>query len=135
MTFISLKVIFIFFSTKSCRQQNLIQSQFQNDQLRHLHTLNYIEFHSPKPMNQIKSIIKEHQQVILHVFVWAIVFLMLILFDNDVKNGSPVSAREMEYINLNSITNFFWLSLFYLNTVILIPNLLYNKKMDIFSWN
>lgn len=79
-------------------------------------------------MNHIKLFVKEHQQIILHVFVWLILFLMPIIFTNEVKDGSPRSAREVEFLYLSSIVKFFWMGLFYLNTGLLIPKLLYRKK-------
>lgn len=83
-------------------------------------------------MNHIKKFIKENQQIILHVFVWLILFLMPFIFANDGKEGSPRSSREMEFIYLNSIVKFFWIGFFYLNTAVLIPKLLYRKKWILF---
>lgn len=83
-------------------------------------------------MNSIKQFVKEHQKLLLHVFVWLILFLMPIIFTNEAKDGSPRSAREEEFLYLSTIVKFFWMGLFYLNTSLLIPKLLYKKKWVLF---
>ncbi|PZX48524.1 sensor histidine kinase [Algoriphagus chordae] len=83
-------------------------------------------------MIPIKKFVKKHQVVIIHGFVWLILFLMPIIFTNEMKDGSPRSAREMEFLYLSTILKFFWMGMFYMNTAILIPKLLYKKKWVMF---
>src|SRR5680860_336927 len=76
--------------------------------------------------------LKKHHKVLLHILAWAILFLLPIIFAPEIEVGAPRSVHSREFLYVNTITKVFWLLLFYLNTAVLIPGLLYKKKYVIF---
>ena len=68
--------------------------------------------------------------LLLHVLLWAMIFLLPYIFNSE--NDSPKDADELAFRNLNTVTNLFWMGLFYLNAVVLIPHLFYTRKYILF---
>ncbi|WP_162341225.1 sensor histidine kinase [Cyclobacterium salsum] len=74
------------------------------------------------------TLIQKYQSTILHVLTWSIFFLLPIILDQGYGGRGPRPAHETDFLYLNTLTNFFWVILFYLNTRLLIPTLLYKQK-------
>ena len=58
--------------------------------------------------------------------------MMPIIFSHEGEDGRPTWLINIDLFYLNTITKVFWILLFYLNTEILIPRLLYKRKMLLF---
>ena len=62
----------------------------------------------------------------MHIIVWAIIFLLPYVFNTWDEKGETSSVDP--YRSINTITNFLWMGLFYLNAYVLIPRLFYKRK-------
>ena len=67
--------------------------------------------------------------LVLHVLVWVMIFLLPFIFSSE--NVSSKDADDLAFRNLNTVTNLFWMGLFYLNGLVLIPKL-FNKHKYIY---
>lgn len=76
---------------------------------------------------------KKNKQIILHGALWALFFLMPIIFTHEGEDGRPTWLSGINIFYLNSITKVFWVVLFYLNTVFFIPKLLYKRKIFFYT--
>lgn len=83
-------------------------------------------------MGPIITSFRKYQSTILQVLTWSIFFLLPIIFDQGYGGRGPRSAHEGDFLLLNTLTNFFWVILFYLNTRVLIPMLLYQRKFVVY---
>jgi sensor histidine kinase YesM len=73
---------------------------------------------------------KEWATIALHVLIWLMVFLIPYIFSANAERGSRhKSSDENDFLYLNTALNFFWVALFYFNSGILIPRLIYKKKI------
>lgn len=71
--------------------------------------------------------------IALHVLIWLIVFLIPYIFSADVKMGSHAEANDQrEFLYLNTALDFFWVALFYFNAGLLIPRLIYKRKIALY---
>ncbi len=76
---------------------------------------------------------KRPSKLLLHIIAWAIIFLLPFIFSPEYQHNSGRTERENEFLYLNTVTKVFWVLLFYLNTVFLIPKFLYRRKYMIFA--
>lgn len=69
-------------------------------------------------------------QWIIHALVWAIIFLVPYMFENNHERGGRHSnlVDQPTYRPFDTITSIIWIVLFYFNAFYLIPNLVYKKK-------
>ena len=67
--------------------------------------------------------------LVLHALVWVMIFLLPFIFSSE--NDSSKDADDLAFRNLNTLTNLFWMGLFYLNALVLIPKL-FNKHKYIY---
>lgn len=71
--------------------------------------------------------------MLVHIIAWAIVFLLPYIFTPEYHDKPRVfGPSDSTFIYLDTVTKLFWVGLFYLNTEVLIPRLLYNKKYIVF---
>lgn len=71
--------------------------------------------------------------IALHVLIWLMVFLIPYIFSADVDRGSHHEANdEKGFLYLNTVLNFFWVALFYFNSGLLIPRLIYKRKIVLY---
>ena len=70
--------------------------------------------------------IKKNQILFMHIIVWAMIFLLPYVFNTWDEKGETSSVDP--YRSINTVTNFLWMGLFYLNAYVLIPGLFYKRK-------
>ncbi|MCM4150454.1 GHKL domain-containing protein [Arenibacter sp. N53] len=76
--------------------------------------------------------LKKYQKVIVHILVWTALFFLPYILALQVEEGGPRSELTRRILHLNSIMNIFWATTFYLNTLVLVPRLLFQKKIFLF---
>ncbi len=76
----------------------------------------------------MKNIIqsRSYRNLFWHFAIWLIVFLLPFIFRSEHSN------YPNKFIYLDTITKLFWMSLFYINTELLINKFIYKKKIFIF---
>ena len=80
-------------------------------------------------MISIQQINKKWISILLHVMTWAIVFSLPYLLDSNHNNPYKNSvAGETEFFYLNTSIFFFWIAIFYLNSLVLIPQFIHLNK-------
>ena len=62
----------------------------------------------------------------MHIIVWAIIFLLPFVFNTWDEKGETSSVDPFR--SINTVTNFLWMGLFYLNAYVMIPRLFYKRK-------
>lgn len=68
--------------------------------------------------------------IALHVLIWLMVFLIPYIFSADVGRGSHNKNNDdKDFLFLNTLLNFSWIAIFYFNAAILIPRLIYKRKI------
>ena len=70
--------------------------------------------------------IKKNKILFIHIIVWAIIFTLPYVFNTWDEKGETSSVDP--YRSINTVTNFLWMGLFYLNAYVLIPRLFYKRK-------
>ena len=74
-----------------------------------------------------KSInIKKISKLLMHIIAWAVIFMLPYVFNTWDEKDEASSVDP--YRSINTITNFLWMGLFYLNAYVLIPRLSYKRK-------
>jgi two-component system, LytTR family, sensor kinase len=77
-------------------------------------------------MNIARKELFKKYRFFIHLVVWAAIFLLPYIFSGE--NQKSKDADDIAFRNLNTATIFLWMGLFYLNSAILIPSLVYSKK-------
>ena len=71
--------------------------------------------------------------IALHVLIWLIVFMIPYIFSADAERGPRhASNDETAFLYLNTALNFYWIALFYFNASLLIPKIIYKRKVIIY---
>ncbi len=64
--------------------------------------------------------------LLMHIIAWAIIFSLPYIFSSEYT--SEKDPDELAFQHLDTATNFLWMGLFYLNFLMLMPNLFNTKK-------
>ncbi len=70
--------------------------------------------------------ITKPSKLLIHCIVWAIVFMLPYVFNTWDEKDEASSVDP--YRSINTVTNFLWMGLFYLNASVFIPHLFYKKR-------
>ena len=70
--------------------------------------------------------IKKNQILLLHIIVWAIIFLLPYVFNTSDEKDEGFAVDP--YRSIKTVTNFLWMGLFYFNAYVLISRLFYKRK-------
>ena len=62
----------------------------------------------------------------MHFIVWSIIFLLPYVFN--IGDEKDEASSVDPFRSINTVTNFLWMGLFYLNAYVLIPRLFYKRK-------
>lgn len=62
----------------------------------------------------------------IHIVTWAMIFSLPYIFISE--NPSAKDKGNLAFQKLDTVTNFLWMGLFYLNALVLMPQLFYKKK-------
>ena len=77
--------------------------------------------------------IKEPSKLLMHIIAWAVIFLLPYIFSSAYyDDGENNLHSNSTFLYLNTVTKIFWVGLFYLNTEILVPLLVYKRKYILF---
>src|SRR5487761_1973035 len=77
---------------------------------------------------------KEWVTISLHVLLWLMVFLIPYIFTDDVKRGTHhAGSDDSDFLYLNTALNFYWVALFYLNAFLLLPRLVYQRRIALYG--
>ncbi len=76
--------------------------------------------------------IKKYQKSAIHLLVWVALLSLPYIFSLQAEEGGPRSQFMRKILHLNTVMMFFWALIFYLNTFIFIPKLLYQRKVLLF---
>ena len=70
----------------------------------------------------------------LHILIWLMIFLTPYIFNRNPEKGSfnHEDADQNSFLWLNTVLNFIWVSIFYINSGILIPKLVYKRKLFLY---
>lgn len=69
----------------------------------------------------------------LHILIWLIVFLIPYIFSATMDAGHhPDDNDRKEFLYLNTGITCFWLALFYLNSGVLLPRLVYRRQTGVY---
>ncbi|MDO1513729.1 histidine kinase [Maribacter confluentis] len=83
-------------------------------------------------MTLLNTINPKYRNIGWHIVGWAILFLLPIIFTRQTEEVQEITIHDIQFSYLNLITKVFWILLFYVNTEILIPKLLYAKRILLF---
>jgi sensor histidine kinase YesM len=70
--------------------------------------------------------IKITSKLLMHIIAWAVIFMLPYVFNTWDEKDEASSVDP--YRSINTITNFLWMGLFYLNASVFIPRLFYKKS-------
>ena len=70
----------------------------------------------------------------LHILIWLMIFLTPYIFNRNPEKGSlnHEDADQNSFLLLNTVLNFIWVGIFYVNSGILIPKLVYKRKIFLY---
>jgi LytS/YehU family sensor histidine kinase len=75
---------------------------------------------------------KKQSTLLLHIIVWIVIFLLPFFFSSQNQYDSGKTKLYNNFLILNAVTQIFWMLLFYANTFLLIPRILYKRKYLLF---
>ncbi len=76
--------------------------------------------------------ISKPSKLLIHCIVWATIFMLPYIFNTWDEKGEASSVDP--YRSINTVTNFLWMGLFYLNASVFIPRLFYKRKYLVYTF-
>ena len=70
--------------------------------------------------------ISKPSNLLIHCIVWASIFMLPYVFN--IGDEKDEASSVDPFRSINTVTNFLWMGLFYLNAYVLIPRLFYKRK-------
>ncbi len=67
----------------------------------------------------------------IHIIAWAIILLLPFIFTHDDDGDS--GRQDPSFKTLDTVTNFLWMGMFYLNALLLVPRFFYRKKYLLYA--
>lgn len=81
------------------------------------------------PFGSYLASVKKYKTPLVHILVWAVFFLLPIIFSSSDFRESNIEHHEAdEFFFLNLINKLFKVGVFYINIIWLIPSILFRKK-------
>lgn len=72
--------------------------------------------------------------IAVHVFVWLLIFLLPYILDPSFETGAIRENKpKPDFRTLNTLTNLVWVALFYVNALVLTPQLIYKRKFVLYA--
>ncbi len=70
----------------------------------------------------------------LHILIWLMIFITPYIFNRNPENNSldHEDRDQNNFLFLNTVLNFIWVGIFYFNAGILIPRLVYKRKIFLY---
>lgn len=68
--------------------------------------------------------------LLIHLVAWAIIFSLPYIFSPEFSSAKD--KNELAFRKLDTVTNFLWMGLFYLNFLLFMPQLFYKKKYALY---
>ncbi|WP_053058451.1 sensor histidine kinase [Pedobacter sp. BMA] len=88
-----------------------------------------------RPKTMTINFSNKWMKLTLHILVWVV--LITLPYILNVNRGRPPRSlthyEETQFIRLNFISYFYWIAIFYLNSMILIPAFFYRKKYLLYA--
>jgi two-component system, LytTR family, sensor kinase len=75
---------------------------------------------------------KKWISVAMHVLIWGMVFAIPYIFSSNAERGNHHPALEEKFLYLTSGLDLFWVALFYLNALVLIPRFIYKHRVVLY---
>ena len=75
--------------------------------------------------------ISNPSKLLIHCIVWAGIFMLPYVFNIGDERDEASSVDPFR--NINTVTNFLWMGMFYFNTAVFIPRLFYKKKYGVYT--
>ena len=75
--------------------------------------------------------ISKPSNLLIHCIVWASIFMLPYVFNTWDEKDEASSVDPFR--SINTVTNFLWMGLFYLNASVFIPRLFYKKKYGLYT--
>ena len=75
------------------------------------------------------EVLKKKPKIGIHVLAWLILFSLPFIFSFEAKKDESMSDNAINFLLLHTFMNIFWVVLFYLNSIVLIPKFLYKRKV------
>ncbi len=75
--------------------------------------------------------ISKPSNLLIHCIVWASIFMLPYVFN--IGDEKDEASSVDPFRSINTVTNFLWMGLFYLNTAVFIPRLIYKKKYGVYT--
>lgn len=83
-----------------------------------------------KGINNIEPDRKGWMIIALHVLIWLMVFLIPYIFSADMRQNAQHHDNDQDdFLYLNTALDFCWVAIFYFNAGLLIPRLIYTRKI------
>lgn len=83
-------------------------------------------------MSQIITNKKKWLEIAIHIAVWLAIFLLPYIFNAEYDRPHREVSGNDEFLKLNTLTNIFWVGLFYLNALELTPRLIYKRRFIVY---